>query len=244
MAKGPGRFRIRLPSGEIIFNGTLCCDIFTIEGNTILHIVDRDTKFNAATFLNAETSEEVWKMYQTIRSNRCTGHLVELHVDSRPQFISNRFRNLCQLAGISLKISGVESHNSFGVCERYHSYLRRIYRKVVGEHPSTNNDAALKIAVRVLNDTAGPNGLVPTLLVFGLMPQMPIIPLQLPSQMERMAAIHAARKELSQTIASTRVTQALTRQTPSASMSSLKIGDESSYISRDSQNIGQGRTAF
>ena len=226
MAKGPNRFRVTLPQNDIIFNRTLSCDLFTIEGKITLHIVDRDTKFNAAAFLNAKTSEEVWKVYQTIWSNRYAGHPVELHVDSGPQFVSNRFRNLCQLAGISLKISGVESHNSIGVGERYHSFLRRIYQKVIREHPNINNDAALEIAVRVLNDTAGPNGLVPTLLVFGVMPRMPIRPMELPSQLERMTAIHAARKELSQSIASHRVTQALQRNTPSASMSSLKIGDE------------------
>ena len=142
------------------------------------------------------------------------------------QFVSNRFRNLCQLDGISLKISAVESHNSNDVGERYHSSLRRIYQKVVRKHPNINNDAALEVAVRVLNDTAGPNGLVLTLLVFGVMPRMPIRPMELPSQLERMTAIHAARKELSQLIASHRVTQALQRNTPSASISSLKIGDE------------------
>ena len=44
--------------------------------------------------------------------------------------------------------------------------------------------------------------------------------------MEIMTAIHAERKELSQSIASHRVTQALQRYNPSASMFSLKISDE------------------
>ena len=174
MAKGPSRFCLILTQNDLILNRTLFCNLFTIEGKAILHIVDRDTNFNAAAFLNAMNSEEVWKVYQTIWSNRYAGHPVELHVDSGPPFVSNRFRNPCQLVGISLNICGVESHNSIGVGERYHSFLRIIYLKVAREHPNINNGAALEIAVRVLNDTAGPNGLLQTLLVFGLMPQMPI----------------------------------------------------------------------
>lgn len=73
--------------------------------------------------------------------------------------------------------------------------------------------------MRVLNEIAGPKGLVPTLLVFGLMLRVPIRPMELPSQKETMTERHAARKELFRAMESASVKEALSEQTPSASMS-------------------------
>ena len=43
----PHRFRVSLPNLECIFNLTLCVDLVSLDGSTVLHIVDRDTKVNA-----------------------------------------------------------------------------------------------------------------------------------------------------------------------------------------------------
>jgi hypothetical protein len=49
--------------------------------------------------------------------------------------------------------------------------------------------------VKAVNDTAGPNGLVPTLLVFGAYPRITDIDLT-PSITERVVAIHKAMEEV------------------------------------------------
>jgi hypothetical protein len=43
----------------------------------------------------------------------------------------------------------------------------------------------LALSVKAVNDCVGPEGLVPSLLVFGVMPRLPDFPLQVPSQIER-----------------------------------------------------------
>lgn len=91
-----------------------------------------------------------------------------MHADQGPQFKSRKWEGLCHLAGIDLTISGVEEHNALGEGERYHSYLRLTFKKVKKDFPILENQYALQIAVKMVNDTAGPHGLIPTLLVFGV----------------------------------------------------------------------------
>ena len=61
----------------------------------------------------------------------------------------------------------VEAYNLIGIVERYHSPLRRAFQIITVEIPNIDKDMALQIAFKAINDTAGPNRLVPTLLVFG-----------------------------------------------------------------------------
>lgn len=74
--------------------------------------------------------------------------------------------------GITCKQVPVEAHWSIGKVERYHAPLRRAYEIMRTELNSSTSDAAvLQMAVKAVNDTAGPDGLVPTLLVFGAYPR-------------------------------------------------------------------------
>ena len=95
------------------------------------------------------------------------GHHEHMHADQGPQFKSLRWEGLCHIAGIDLTLSGVEGHNALGEEERYHSYLRLIFNKVQTDFPHLYEDYNLQLAVKAVNDTAGPNGLVPTLLMEG-----------------------------------------------------------------------------
>jgi len=51
--------------------------------------------------------------------------------------------------------------------KRYYSPLRRIYYIITIELLDISKDIALQMAFKVINDSAGPNGFIPTLLVFG-----------------------------------------------------------------------------
>jgi len=127
----------------------------------VLHYVDKDTKFNSASFLPGESVDDIWRSYQLMWLLRYVGHPEELHGGQGPQFYARNLKGLCNLSGIRLVLSGVESHNSLGEGERYHAYLRHIYHKVRADFPKIGKEYALQIAVKSLNDTAGPNGLVP-----------------------------------------------------------------------------------
>jgi len=56
--------------------------------------------------------------------------------------------------------------------ERYYSPLRRIYYIIITELPDINKDIALQMAFKVINNFVGPNGLIPTLLVFRAYPRI------------------------------------------------------------------------
>jgi hypothetical protein len=73
---------------------------------------------------------------------------------------------------ISVKEVPIEAHNSIGKVERYHAILRHAYKILRAEDRVLTKEAALQIVVQVINDTAGLNGIVPTLLVFSAYPRM------------------------------------------------------------------------
>jgi hypothetical protein len=52
------------------------------------------------------------------------------------------------------------------------------------------------MAVKAINDLAGPDGIVPTLLVFRVYPQITKMDALLPSVTKRAKAIHTATKEV------------------------------------------------
>jgi hypothetical protein len=66
----------------------------------------------------------------------------------------------------------IEAHNSVGIVERYYGPLRRIYRIITIELLDISKDIALQMAFKAINDSAGPNSLIPTLLVFGAYPRI------------------------------------------------------------------------
>lgn len=155
-----------LPDNDVVFNRLLLMDIMDLHG-PVLHCVDKDTKFNAARCLRDETAAREWSEYQNGWSLRYVDHPKHIHADQGPQFRSRLFKNLCHIAGIDLTLSGVESHSALGEGECYHSFLRLTYRKVKEEFPDIEREHAVQLAVKAMNDTAGVNGISPTMIVFG-----------------------------------------------------------------------------
>lgn len=77
-----------------------------------------------------------------------------------------------------------------------------------------------------MNDTIGENGLVPSYLVFGMLPRFPAIEADVPEQRERMEIIAAAQMEMNTIIAERRIAEALRRQSQSGIETVNEIGDE------------------
>ncbi len=78
---------------------------------------------------------------------------------------SDLFQKTCVEFGVITKKIPCESHNSLGPGERYHAPLKTAYKKLEEENPEMANELRLSIGVHELNNTANPEGLVPTLLV-------------------------------------------------------------------------------
>jgi hypothetical protein len=124
---------------------------------------------------------------------------------------------LCDGVGVSIKISPVESHNSLGQNERLHSPLRWCYISIKNDVPSLPEDTCLRVSVMAINDTVGPNGLIPTLLVFGTMPQLPLqrgrlIPYS--RQEQRDVALKSALSKYQKYVSERRLHEALRAKNP------------------------------
>ena len=115
--------------------------------------------------------------------------------DNGSLFTSEMFNSSCLSFGIIQKEIPIESHNSLGQGERYHSPLEKICSKVKLDYPSLSNQTALTVSVYGLNNSVNMEGLIPTLLVFGTIPKLPLgntSQLQ-PDQKERFFAMGAAK---------------------------------------------------
>jgi hypothetical protein len=59
--------------------------------------------------------------------------------------------------------------------------VRRAYKIIIAEINGINKDVVLQMAFKAINDTVGPDGIVPILLVYGALPRIseydPLLPL-------------------------------------------------------------------
>src|SRR5438045_6376656 len=84
-------------------------------------------------------------------------------------------------------------------------------KEELGEHMTTK-EMSLQMAVKAVNDTAGPNRLVPTLLVFSAFPQISHTNPPAPSVTQCAAAIKAAMTEIGKLHAKCQISDLLQQQ--------------------------------
>jgi hypothetical protein len=221
----PLSFQVSMPK-DIVFNSELALDLIYLEKQAALRVVDTQTHFSSALFLRGETVEMVWYAFLECWATLYLGYPDKIRTDQGTQFKSPRWKELTDATGIELILSGVESHNSIGPGERYHGPLRRIFQKVRYDYPNLNPDISLRLAVKAMNDTMNPEGLVPSYLVFGILPRFPASKSKLPSQMDRMKALEAARAEMETITSELRVRRALSANIPTASTKSYSAGQK------------------
>ena len=167
----PGRFKFILRD-DVNFNYSIIVDIMYIDNSPILHIVDEATRFQAAKWLSNISAKHTWDILRLCWIDVYIGPPDYIIHDAGKNFISREFRQYAASMAITTKSVPVEAHWSIGMVERYHAVLRRAYKVIMDKLQGSgiNKDMALQMAVKAVNDTAGPNGLVPTLLVFGAYP--------------------------------------------------------------------------
>lgn len=215
----------------------MCLDLLWLDTGSkkkapVLHSVDMRAHFQNAIFLKGESARNVWDAFVEAWATVYTGYPQSIKSDHGSLFTSKDWENLTDMAGIQIEISGIESHNSISVGERYHEPLRRIFTVILHEYPKLDREIALRCAVKGINDTMGPEGLVPSYLVFGVIPNFPAIHTKLPTQHERMAAISTARREMATITAKLRIQTALRSKLPPATDFHLKPGEEV-YVFRE-----------
>ena len=209
-------FQIR-ETNNVTFNHRLLIDLMWLHGKPVLHIVDEGTNFSAAKFLPGEDAKTIWSTFLKTWSHIYIGFPDQILTDQGKVFKSEYWKSACANARIDLRHSGTKSHNSLGKGETYHAFLRRIYNKAKSEHPDVADDLVLSMSVKAMNDTAGPQGLVPTLLVFGVLPRIIEKLHDLPDQRERFRIMDTAKKEFQDIIAKQQLDRGLRKNPPPAS---------------------------
>lgn len=109
--------------------------------------------------------------------------------------------------------------------ERYHAPSRSIFSKFRNAEPTILPEMALTIAQKSLNDTMEPNGLVPTLLVYGILPCFPVADADFPDQQAFMRALAVARREMETVVAKLRISRSLRSRIPAAANYIINPGD-------------------
>jgi hypothetical protein len=169
--KSPGRFRFTLKN-NINFNYNVIVNVMYISGAPLLHIVDEGTRFQAGRWLQNVSAKHIWDVLRTYWIDTYLGPPNLITYNARKNFVSNEFKQYASVMGVGTKGVLVEAHNSIGMVKRYHGPIRRAYQIIVSEIPELDKDIALQMAFKVINNSAGLDGLVPTLLVFGAYPRM------------------------------------------------------------------------
>jgi len=67
---------------------------------------------------------------------------------------------------IKVKEVPIKVYNSIRKIERYYALLRRVYKIISLKLKDASKELTLQIAIKAINNSAGPDRLVPTLLVF------------------------------------------------------------------------------
>ena len=92
--------------------------------------------------------------------------------NTRKEFVSGEFRGSTNSVNSTVIEQPVELPNLLGKIKRYYLLLRRAFQIISREYPDFPKKARLQIAVKAVNNTAGPNSLTPTLLVYGTYPRI------------------------------------------------------------------------
>ncbi len=122
-----------------------------IEGHPALHIIDRGTRYSVAKILENESAEHFWDIIINFWVMVFTGYPSVIFHDQVLQFTAEYFQTSGSQIGVISTATPTQSHNSLGLCERYHSIIRRVYNKLKDDFPTLSKEERLSIFVHAVN---------------------------------------------------------------------------------------------
>jgi hypothetical protein len=128
--------------------------------------------FQAVHFLPDMSAKTTWETLHLCWVDIYLGPPNQLVHNASKNFSLQEFWLYAKTMAIEIKKVLVKAHNSISKVERYHTLLHRAYDIISLELNGSSKDLILQMAVKAVNDLAGPDSLVPTLLVFGAYPHI------------------------------------------------------------------------
>lgn len=232
-------FSLRM-KGDAVYNRHLEMDLYYLDSRPVLFVSCKDTAYGATIFVKSRTknptTEQIWEAFLHSWVLPYVGMPDCITTDRGTQFTSKDFSFHLSASGVEQRFTGVESHHSLGANERAHHTIRRIYNKVRRDHPKITQELALAMAQKAMNETTGPDGIVPMLLVYGTMPRcrMAGLATKLQPNSERFKIMETARKEYTVIVNKERTQRLLKKRIPLAANRRLTIG-EKVYVWREKE---------
>jgi hypothetical protein len=178
------------------FNYRLVVNVIYIDGKPIFYAVNETTSFQAARFLTNLQAKTTWDTLRAIWVDTYAGSPDVIVTNAGKSFVGAEFVANARIMAIEVEEVPVEAHNSIGKVERYHGPLKRAFEVISANLGNAiTPDHVLQMAVKAVNDTAGPDGLVSTLLVFGIYPRLLT---SLPSSPSLTVRANAVRKTITE----------------------------------------------
>jgi hypothetical protein len=144
------------------FNYQILVGVMFIDGKPILHVIDAATSLQAARFLRNISAKGIWDTLRLALIDTYLEPPDTLVSDAGTNFTSAEIKANAHIMAIEIEEVPVEAHNSIGKLKRYHAPLRRAFHVIADDlrGQGVSNENILQMAVKAVNDTAGPDGLV------------------------------------------------------------------------------------
>lgn len=203
-------------------------DIMYLDGNPVLHVVDAETHFSAAQFLPDVSTSTIWSTIMKCWLSVYTRLPNKIRVDQGTAF-GPGIMSLAKASDVNVVRTGIESHSSMGIGERYHAPLRNTFRKLRLTYANVEPSLLLSLSVFAMNNTLGLEGVVPSMLVFGEFPSLRTLheaPTPRATLVARAQIANSARKEMEHHMARLRLHRALRHRVPKSADARLQPGDK------------------
>lgn len=234
VVNAPSHVIASLGSKKVRFNQKLPIDIVHIDGRDVLHIVDQANYLSSKQFQTKRNTDSVWNAFVSCWCAVYSGSPNKRITDQGSQF-REKFIDIAQVHDIIVLTTGVEARNSLDIGEGYHQLFRNIYRKLRLDNKKLAINLVLKIVCKAMNDTLGPEIMVPTALLFGEL--LSLRPFSEPRELrqsphQRAKIVNTVRKIAAAELANAKIRQGARAQVTESSNSSSALWTESSGMTR------------
>ncbi len=103
----------------------------------------------------------------------------------------------------------VKAHHSIRKVKCYYVLLCHVYDILSADTPQLSREERLQSAVKAVNDTVGPDGLIPILLVYGAYPHISREDKPIPSNTEQARVIERTMDDVCRSNAKSAITKAM-----------------------------------
>lgn len=147
-------------------------------------MLDAETKFLNAIFLERKSTTSMWRQFFYCWTLFHIGFPKITMLDRAWSFNSEDFRNKAKEVGVDMQFREIEFFNYMRKGEGYHRPLRLIFNILKTEYKTVDDKHILRISIKGTNGTMGTKGLVPSLLLFGILPPFPFPKIKTPNKTE------------------------------------------------------------